>query len=66
MATAQVPFEEWLQQLNALTLAAHGMSIYELEDEIPRETWREAYESGVSSQAFAEQMVKPIFYPKRR
>ena len=64
MAAEPIAYEEWLQQLNALTLAAHCMSIYELEDDIPRETLREAYEQGISTQVFAENMVRPIFYPE--
>jgi hypothetical protein len=59
-------YEEWLKELNSLTLATYYMSIYELEDDIPREQLRKAYESGESSRIFVEKRVTPIFYPEER
>lgn len=57
-------YEEWLKELNSLTLATYYMSIYELEDDIPREELRQAYDMGISSQFFIQKRITPIFYPE--
>lgn len=56
-------FEEWLRMVNAMTLAKHQMSIYELEDDIPREMLQRAFDDGVSAQSFHDARVRPLFYP---
>lgn len=59
-------YDEWLRSVNVMTRTRYFMTIYELEDEIPREVLRKAYETSISAETFVCTYVTPVFYPERK
>ena len=57
----QIEFKDWLRLVNSITLARHHMSIYELEDDVSRETCHQAYMSGTEPGDFVEREVAKVF-----
>jgi hypothetical protein len=57
----RLEFKEWLSEVNTITLARHHMSIYELEDDIPRTVMKLAYDKGTTPERFVESEVDKIF-----
>lgn len=57
----RLEFKEWLGEVNTITLARHHMSIYELEDDIPRAVMKLAYDKGTTPERFVESEVDKIF-----
>ena len=58
-------FKIWLEVVNMTTLRKHRMSIYELEDDIPREILQEACQAGYTPERFVAVHVTPIFWPEK-
>ena len=54
-------FEEWLLGVNSIVLKRFGMSIYEIEDDVPREALRSAFDGGVNPADFVERYVSAFF-----
>ena len=54
-------YERWLKEVNEAVLSRHGMSIFELDDDIPREQLRGKFESGISPRDFVDVEVSMIF-----
>ena len=56
------PYESWIALVNSLTRSTYHMTIYELEDDIPRERLKEAHRRGMTPQQVVDIEVRPVFY----
>ena len=62
MARRRKPsYESWLRKVNQLVLWQHGMSIFELHEDIPTEDLRDEYERGISASDFVDEEVAALF-----
>ncbi len=57
-------YEEWLHEENVMTRTKHCMTIYELEDDIPRSVLQREYRAKISAESFVCTYVTPLFYPE--
>lgn len=61
MAKKRLSFEEWLEEVDVRVGERFDTSLKDLEEDIPIDILRDAYEDGLTPGAFVRETVEPLF-----
>jgi hypothetical protein len=61
MAKYRMSFDDWLDEVDEQVEDRFDVTLDDVEEEVSRDTLREAYDIGLAPRTFVQQTVEPLF-----